>query len=141
MDVRHGEFLLTRDSARLLATEYEAHAALVGVYSLAGDKVFVSARVVRLADNALLGAYEYYVPLRGEVNQLLSSGSGGRGGDAIWNRYGRREPAFSGGSADSNAAFARTAPAPQSAGRTPVAKPAAAKAWPSPPGPALPPCG
>ncbi len=130
MDVRHGEFLLTRDSVRLLATEYEAHAALVGVYSPAGDKVFVSARVVRLADNAVLGAYEYYVPLRGEVSQLLSAGSGGRGGDAMWNRYGRRESAF-GGNVDPNAAFARTAPAPKSAIRTPVAKPAAAQAVPA----------
>jgi hypothetical protein len=84
MDVRQGEFLLSRDAARLLSSEYDAHAALVGVYTVSGSMIFVSARVVRLADNALLAAYEYYVPRDGDVAAFLGGASGGSG---IWSVY------------------------------------------------------
>lgn len=94
MDARQGEFLLTRDSARLMRLEYDAHAALVGVYTVAGENLFVSARVVRLSDNALLGAYEYYIPVDGDTHRLLAGNSGGA---AAWNSYAGREPAFAAG--------------------------------------------
>lgn len=113
MDIRQGEFLLTRDSARLLTSEYDAFAALVGVYSSVGDKLFVSARVVRLSDNALLGAYEYYLPMDGDVRQLLAANSGGRGGDAVWSHFGRREQAF-----DHGSGAVGTSTAPRAASRT-----------------------
>lgn len=113
MDIRQGEFLLTRDSARLLTSEYDAYAALVGVYSSVGDKLFVSARVVRLSDNALLGAYEYYLPMDGDVRQLLAANSGGRGGDAVWSHFGRREQAFGQSSGTAGASAA-----PKAAART-----------------------
>ncbi len=98
MDRKGGEFMLTRDSAKLLADTYDAGAALVGCYSDAGNTVYVSVRVVRLADNAIIGAYEYYLPRAGEVSSLLavsSTGSGKKdGGDAVWRRYNAREMAF-----------------------------------------------
>ncbi|CAK7071318.1 MAG: hypothetical protein DELT_01901 [Desulfovibrio sp.] len=98
-----GEFMLTRETARLLADTYDANAVLVGCYSDYGNTIFVSARVVRLSDNTVMGAYEYYVPRDADVSLLLSgSASNGRGGsiagDGIWNHYNAREQAFAPGS-------------------------------------------
>jgi hypothetical protein len=93
---RQGEFMLTRDAAQLLSTEYDAGAVLLGVYQVAGDRVFISARIVRIADNVLLGAYEYYMPLNGEVRALLGRDApdAGMGGGPhereVWNRHDRR---------------------------------------------------
>ncbi|MDR2504265.1 MAG: hypothetical protein LBD82_07810 [Deltaproteobacteria bacterium] len=92
-----GEFMLTRESLRLLADSHDAHAVLVGTYSEARDKIFVSARVVRLMDNALLAAYEYYLPKSGDVPSLLGEEThtdGYAGDNALWLKYARREPAF-----------------------------------------------
>lgn len=90
---RGGEFMLTRDSLRLLSDSYEAHAALVGTYSESKDKVFMSVRVVRLSDGAVLGAYEYYLPRNEDVEALLG-GARAPGGNHLWSRYATREPAF-----------------------------------------------
>ena len=89
MDKREGEFMLTRDSMQLLARAHDAHAALVGAYSVGVDQVFVSVRIVRLNDCALIGAYEYYLPLRDDVVALLGSEP-----TSAWQRYSAREQAF-----------------------------------------------
>lgn len=98
-----GEFMLSRETSNLLRDTYDAHAVLVGFYTAHGDRVFVSARVVRLADSAVMGAYEYYLPRKGEVGGLLASSAGGAaGGDnTVWLRYSSREQAFPSGSARS----------------------------------------
>jgi hypothetical protein len=93
---RSGEFMLTREAARLLADTYDAHSVLVGSYSDEGANVFVSARVVRLADNVIMGAYEYCLPREEDVERLLAGG-GGRDGDGVWERYNGRTPAFGSG--------------------------------------------
>ncbi len=91
-----GEFMLTRDTARLLSQQYEAHAVLTGVYTQSGNRVFVSVRALRLSDSAVIAAYEYYLPLNGDTQFLLSNSGGGSGGsaaasgDAIWSRYATR---------------------------------------------------
>lgn len=91
---RQGEFMLTRDTMRLLMNEHDAHAALVGTYSESKDKVFVSVRVVRLGDSAILGAYEYYLPKNEDVETLLGAASHVPGGNHLWRKYATREPAF-----------------------------------------------
>lgn len=109
---RAGEFMLTRDSMRLLTENHDAHAVLVGTYSESRDKVFVSVRVVRLVDNAILGAYEYYLPKNDDVDALIWSGQDASGGaytssgaasstpgydsrtNSLWKRYAPREQAF-----------------------------------------------
>lgn len=68
---RQGEFMMTRDSSQLLSSEYDAGAVLVGAYKVVGNRIFVSTRVVRIADNVVMGAYEYYLPLNDEVRALL----------------------------------------------------------------------
>jgi hypothetical protein len=100
----------TRETARLLADTYDANAVLVGCYSDYGNTVFVSARVVRLSDNTVMGAYEYHVPREGDVGVLLagSRNRGAVGGDGIWNHYNAREQAFGPGVRE--AAFSGAAP-------------------------------
>jgi hypothetical protein len=87
--------MLSRDMGSLLAAEYDAHAVLVGTYSRSGEKVFVSARILRLTDGALLAAYEYYLPFGGDIARLLDSGAdGASSGDALWHKYNARGQAF-----------------------------------------------
>ncbi|MCL1915535.1 MAG: FlgO family outer membrane protein [Desulfovibrionaceae bacterium] len=92
-----GEFMLTRDSLLLLANSYDAHAVLVGAYAESRDKIFISTRVVRLHDGALLAAYEYYLPKNNDAQALLGSGrqqNPAMNNDEVWQRYARREQAF-----------------------------------------------
>ena len=97
MAPRAGEFMLTRETGQLLADTHEASAVLVGSYSDEGGDIFVSTRVVRLSDNVIMAAYEYYLPRDMEVARLItSSGQGGRAsvGDSVWERHNSRTPAF-----------------------------------------------
>jgi len=108
MTPRTGEFMLTRETARLLADTHDAAAVLVGSYSDEGSNVFVSVRVVRLSDNTILGAYEYYLPRDDDVRTLLASGKKGGGGNgSAWGRHNARTPAFR---PDRNDGQAKTAP-------------------------------
>ena len=108
LERQNGEFMLTRDARRVLTAEYDANAVLVGCYSNAGGSVFVSARVVRLSDNAIMGAYEYYLPRDAEVGSLLAGTSSASRGDGVWERHSRREQAFAPGRA-ANAASGKAA--------------------------------
>jgi hypothetical protein len=92
MEKTRGEFMLTRDSASLLSANHNAHAALLGVYSETDRRVFLSVRVVRLGDNAVIAAYEYYLPKYGDVAILLGNDRAGWS----WSGYAAREQAFSG---------------------------------------------
>ncbi|MDR2050686.1 MAG: hypothetical protein LBQ63_02810 [Deltaproteobacteria bacterium] len=95
-DKKSGEFMLTRESLLLLAGNHDAHAVLVGTYSLGRDRVFLSVRAVRLQDSAVLAAYEYYLPRSDDVAALLEQEASGvaYNGDELWRRYAERERAF-----------------------------------------------
>ena len=69
--VGQGELFLTRRTAELMSTKFEAQAALVGSYMVAADRVFVSVRIIRLEDNAVIGSHEYFLPLAGSTDYLL----------------------------------------------------------------------
>lgn len=90
-----GEFMLSRDLARTLIRDYNAHAVLVGTYTYSTDKIFVTTRAIRLADNAVIAAYEYYLPLTGDTKYLLSGNRGvpDSSGSAM-QRYSARGQAF-----------------------------------------------
>ena len=111
-----GEFMLTRERARLLEDTYDAGAVMVGNYSDEGSNVFVSVRIVRLSDSAILGAYEYYLPRDRDVRNLLALGSGG--GGRSWN--GNRTPAFGPGRGADWMNYSSTKQAPASGGGRPI---------------------
>ncbi len=106
-----GEFLLSRDTGQLKHS-YAAEAALTGTYSRGADRWYISTRVLRLADSAILAAYEYTLPLNGADVRAGGGGTGAAaaaggteaaGGAAVnaadWQRYAPRQQAVLGGSA------------------------------------------
>ena len=119
---KNGEFMLSRDVCKILADKHDAYAVLVGVYTPAGSKLYVSVRALRLADAAVIAAYEYYLPMSGDTFDLLGSSGGGgyaASGDPTWSRYAARGQAFA------NCPPQKTASAAVSRPSTPpVAKPA-----------------
>lgn len=95
MDKTKGEFMLTRESAALLARDHDAHAALVGVYSESGNRIFMSVRLVRLNDNAVIAAYEYYLPKNNDVLSLMAASKNRpASGSSVWHEKAKREQAF-----------------------------------------------
>jgi TolB-like protein len=70
IDSREGEFLLSREVADL-STEHNAPVVLVGTYAVAGNNVFVTAKLIRTADNIIVASYDYAVPYTSEMRTLL----------------------------------------------------------------------
>ena len=72
-----GEFMLSRNVAKLMQSNYGAEAVLVGEYSVAARNIYCSVRVLRLSDSAVVAAYEYYLPRKGDIARLMrGSGNG-----------------------------------------------------------------
>ena len=90
---KEGEFLLSRDTAKLMQAYYDAKAAIVGGYVVSDEQVYLSVRAISLVDGAVLAAYEYFLPCQGEVKALLSSTSV-FDRDVLWGRFARRGAAF-----------------------------------------------
>ena len=70
MQPGQGELLLSRD-LRDVGRAHEAQAAVVGTYAVSAHQVFVSLKLVRPAGNEVLAAYDYAVPMDGNVRVLL----------------------------------------------------------------------
>lgn len=103
MEQRGGEFMLTRDTMRLLAQEYDAHAVLVGVYSVINGQTYISIRVVRFNDNAVIAAYEYTatgglasdsIAEGGAPSYCTDSDAGACDPDGLWAQHAQRVRAF-----------------------------------------------
>ncbi|HUW81228.1 MAG TPA: FlgO family outer membrane protein [Phycisphaerae bacterium] len=67
-----GQFLLSRDM-RELAEDYQAQAVLVSTYTRAAENVYVSIKLVNAADNALVAAVDYQLPIDPRTASLLVS--------------------------------------------------------------------
>ncbi len=140
MDLKQGEFMLSHDTTRIMAKEYDAHAVLVGLFSRSADRVFVSVRAIRLDDAAVIAAYEYFLPRVGDVQTLLSESRNGGGGQSLdrWTRRSRvtsKEPALGvgyAGGAGTPATRSSVERAPAS-GPSMAAQPSAVKTAPCPP--------
>lgn len=93
-----GEFALSRSTAELMRTEFQAQGVLLGTYTVDREAVFVTASVVRLDTGAVLAAGDYTLPNAGPVARLLRE-AGEEG--ALFERYVRdgRAPAALGAGA------------------------------------------
>ena len=65
-----GEFVLSRE-LKDLSTTHQAQAIVVGTYSIGKDVVYVSSRVIKLADSTILSSHAYKMPLTENLRQLL----------------------------------------------------------------------
>lgn len=70
IDSREGEFLLSREVANL-STEHNAPVVLVGTYAVADENIFVTAKLIRTADNVIVASYDYAVPYTRDMRTLL----------------------------------------------------------------------
>ncbi|MBU2099068.1 MAG: hypothetical protein KKD00_09920 [Gammaproteobacteria bacterium] len=70
IDQREGEFLLSREVADISA-QHNAPVVMVGTYAVADDNVFVTARLIRTADNVIVASYDYAVPYTRDMRSLV----------------------------------------------------------------------
>jgi len=70
IDSNEGEFLLSREVADL-STEHNAPVVLVGTYAVADDNIYVTAKLIRTADNVIVASYDYAVPYTRDIRTLL----------------------------------------------------------------------
>jgi TolB-like protein len=66
-----GELLLSRE-VKDISASHSAQAVIVGTYARGQDYVYVTAKLVRSADNVVLAAENYVLPLDSNVSALLS---------------------------------------------------------------------
>jgi FlgO protein len=58
-----GEFMLSRD-LREISRTYKASAVVVGTYADGGDRLYVSARMVRPTDSVVISASDFGIPMQ-----------------------------------------------------------------------------
>ncbi|MBF0139828.1 MAG: hypothetical protein HQL74_06060 [Magnetococcales bacterium] len=66
-----GQFLLTDEVAKMRKT-HEAFAVLAGSYSVAKNRVFCSAQLVRIRDGVVLAAEEFSMPFTPDIRRMLN---------------------------------------------------------------------
>lgn len=70
MHKEQGELLLSRE-AREVSQTHRAQAVLVGTYASSMATLYVSLKLVQPTDNIVLAAYDYALPMDGNVRSLL----------------------------------------------------------------------
>lgn len=70
-----GEYMLSRDIRRI-SKEHAAGAALVGTYAVGKDRVYVTTRLVRPADNRILASYDFHLPMGPDAKKLIKAKTG-----------------------------------------------------------------
>ncbi|MEZ0575491.1 FlgO family outer membrane protein [Halodesulfovibrio aestuarii] len=90
---REGEFILSRDVSELMKKEYNAQVVLVGSYVPTPYRVYVSIRLLRVADGVVMAAHEYTLKNRREFAVLLREDKGEQ--RDLWAMYNKRPNAYS----------------------------------------------
>jgi TolB-like protein len=67
-----GEFMLSRE-VRKLSRLHNAAAVIAGTYAVGRNNVYVSARLIRDADNLIIASYDYDLPLGPDTKALMVS--------------------------------------------------------------------
>ncbi len=65
-----GELLLSRQ-LRSIVQAHDAQAVVVGTYAMGGSNVYVTVRLVRTADNMILAANDFTIPINKDMRSLL----------------------------------------------------------------------
>jgi hypothetical protein len=67
-----GEFMLSRE-VQNLSRLHNAAAVIAGTYAVGRNNVYVSARLIRAADNLIIASHDYALPLGPDTKALLAS--------------------------------------------------------------------
>ena len=89
---KKGEFILSRDVSELMQKEYDAQVVLVGSYVPTPYRVYISVRLLRVADGAVVAAHEYTLHNRREFAVLLREEKGDQ--RDLWAMFNKRPAAF-----------------------------------------------
>jgi TolB-like protein len=65
-----GEFMLSRD-LREISRTHNASAVVVGTYADGGDRLYVSARIVRPTDNIVISATDFGIPMQPNTMSVM----------------------------------------------------------------------
>ncbi len=65
-----GELLLSRQ-LRQITLQHDAYAVVVGTYGASKGTVYVTAKLVRAADNVILSSYDYRLPMGPDTKKML----------------------------------------------------------------------
>ena len=65
-----GEFLLSRELSKI-GNKHSAQAVIVGSYTAASDRVYLTIRVVNVEDSEILASYDYNIPMSRDVFKML----------------------------------------------------------------------
>jgi TolB-like protein len=65
-----GEFILSREM-REISVKHQAQAALVGNYTVAAERIYLTARIVNVDDGRVLASHDYSVPINLDTFKLL----------------------------------------------------------------------
>lgn len=68
-----GEFVLSR-AVRDISQKQDAQAVVAGVYAVAHDGVYLTLRMIRAQDSAVIASYDYRMPMGPDTAALLGSG-------------------------------------------------------------------
>ena len=67
-----GEFVLSR-ALRDISQKQDAQAVVAGVYAVAHDGVYLTLRMIRATDSAVIASYDYRLPIGPDTAALLGS--------------------------------------------------------------------
>ena len=65
-----GEFMLSRE-VRNISQNHDAQAVVVGSYAVGQERVYITVRIVRTPDSAIIASHDYTLPLTPDVRKLL----------------------------------------------------------------------
>ncbi len=68
----NGEFVLSR-AIRDISQKQDAQAVVAGVYAVARDGVYLTLRIIRAQDSAVISSYDYRLPIGPDTAALLGS--------------------------------------------------------------------
>lgn len=68
----NGEYMLSRDIQKI-SKKHAAGAVLLGTYAVGRERVFVSTRLVRAADNRILSSYDFELPMGPDTRKLVNT--------------------------------------------------------------------
>lgn len=65
-----GEFLLSRQ-LRQISSKHNAQAVIVGTYAIGHDNLYVTAKIISVANNTILASHDFTLPLGPDAKALL----------------------------------------------------------------------
>ncbi|RTE65052.1 hypothetical protein EH243_14410 [Amphritea opalescens] len=70
VEAQTGELILSRQ-LRSIVNSHDAQAVVLGTYAVGGNNIYVTAKVVRTADNLVLSSTNYTLPLNKDISAMI----------------------------------------------------------------------